>query len=492
MILSVIIPVYNKAPYLERCFDSLIDKEAQIIIVDDGSTDGSAEVCDEYGDEYGWEVYHIKHGGVSVARNLGLSKAKGQYVTFLDADDCYTEDAIEVMNKIARHGFNIYQFNHFRHHETGTVSDYIVKGHKDLNHIPRRWPMVWNKMYKRSFLVKHRIQFKKGVQFGEDELFSARCILANGGLYQAPQTLIEHYFDDKKSLCRGELSLARLENLLKEMESLAKKQKDPVKAEWLRHKISVHEHSALYRQFGYKKTNDGKYDVVYVVKNAMYDEELRYSLRSLEENWQYRDVWFYGGKPKGLNPDHHVKINQNQPRKWENVRAMLREACNNPDLSDDFWLFNDDFFVLKPQSENMPAFYTGELKDRIAKVKKKHGGEHTEWTRNLEHLIGTLEGAGKGTLDYALHLPMKYNKKKLAEVLDLFPDEPMVRALYGNYWQVGGVVKGDVKIAIQNSSKIQEIATKWSFVSTSDESFESGNIGVWIRSRFDKPSRFEV
>lgn len=491
MILSVIVPVYNKAPYLERCFDSLIDKEAQIIIVDDGSTDGSAEVCDEYGDEYGWEVYHIEHGGVSVARNLGLSKAKGQYITFLDADDCYTEDAIEIMNKIARHEYNILQFNHFRHHEAGVVSDYVHKGHKDLTTVPRRWQMVWNKMYKRSFLVKHRIQFKKGMQFGEDELFNVRCILANGGLYQAPQTLIHHYFDDKKSLCRGELSVERLKRVIDELEALAKKQKEPAKAEWIRNKIATHEHSELYRRYGYHKKSEGKHDVVYVVKNAMYDEELRYSLRSLEENWPYRDVWFYGGKPKGLRPDHYVKINQNQPSKWENVRAMLREACTNPLISEDFWLFNDDFYVLKPQRGDIPPLYTGTLKDRIARVEARHGGESTEWTRNLKHLIGTLKGAGRGTLDYALHVPILYNKKKLLEVLDKFPDEPMVRALYGNYWKIGGVVSGDVKIAIQHTTKLQSIADKWVFLSTSDESFNNGNVGVWIRNRFNKKSRFE-
>ena len=104
---SLIIPVYNEAPFLKRCLDSVAnqtDKSAQIIIVDDGSTDGSAEICDEY-KKCGFEVYHKKNGGVSSARNFGLKKATGEYVTFLDADDVLLPNALQVMAAVSKSGF---------------------------------------------------------------------------------------------------------------------------------------------------------------------------------------------------------------------------------------------------------------------------------------------------------------------------------------------------------------------------------------------------
>ena len=88
---SVIVPVYNVKPYLERCIDSLISqslKEIEIILVDDGSTDGSAAICDDYArrDER-IVVIHKQNGGVSSARNVGIDFAKGDYIMFVDSDD---------------------------------------------------------------------------------------------------------------------------------------------------------------------------------------------------------------------------------------------------------------------------------------------------------------------------------------------------------------------------------------------------------------------
>ena len=113
MKISLIIPVYNKAPFLRRCFESIkaqnID-DTQIIVVDDGSTDGSDTICDEYG----FEVYHTENHGVSEARNFGINKAKGDYIAFLDADDVLLPGAIGAMKSLAERGFNICQFGHQR------------------------------------------------------------------------------------------------------------------------------------------------------------------------------------------------------------------------------------------------------------------------------------------------------------------------------------------------------------------------------------------
>lgn len=494
MILSVIIPVYNKAPFLRRCLDSVakqITDDVQVIVIDDGSTDGSAAICDDY-KKYGMEIYHFPNGGVSAARNSGLALARGEYVTFLDADDAYTDDALDVMTRISRHGFNIIQFGQYRHHAINTLKDHIVNGTYSIDNLPRRWAMVWNKMYKKSFLEEHGLmRFIEGMQFGEDEVFNIRAILANDGLYYSPQTLIRHYFDDKKSLCRGELNLERLTGLVSTIKEMAKNEKDPVKARWLRNKARQHENSALFKRFGYQYKPSGKWDIVYFLKNAPVNEELRYSLRSVEENWEYNRVWFYGGCPDGIRPDYHVSPPQDKPSKWENVRSMILKACKNDQITENFWLFNDDFFILRPISEDMKQHYNGTLERQIERVELKHGGNMTDYTLRLRHLVETLDNAGKPTLNYSVHKPILINRKKAIEVLEKFPDEPMFRALYGNYWNIGGEDSSDNKVMVQYFD-LAKVKDRWSFLSTHDMSFQYGNIGKWIREKFPNPSRFEM
>ena len=100
-LVSVVVPVYNVRPYLERCISSLIKQtytNIQIIIVDDGSDDGSSELCDEIkARDNRIEIIHQKNGGLSAARNTGLKYIKGEYIFFLDSDDYISTDAIEKM-----------------------------------------------------------------------------------------------------------------------------------------------------------------------------------------------------------------------------------------------------------------------------------------------------------------------------------------------------------------------------------------------------------
>lgn len=89
--ISVIVPVYNVKPYLQKCVDSIRNQTYQnleIILVDDGSTDGSGEMCDEYANKDSRVIaLHQKNAGQGAARNLGLDTAHGEWVGFVDADD---------------------------------------------------------------------------------------------------------------------------------------------------------------------------------------------------------------------------------------------------------------------------------------------------------------------------------------------------------------------------------------------------------------------
>lgn len=92
------------------------------------------------------------------------------------------------------------------------------------------------------------------------------------------------------------------------------------------------------------------YDIVYFVKETPTNDELTYSVRSLV-NFPHNEVWFYGGCPSNLKPDHHVHVKQDQPTKWANIFKMFKMACLNNEITKNFWLFNDDFFVMKKSKE---------------------------------------------------------------------------------------------------------------------------------------------
>ena len=230
-----------------------------------------------------------------------------------------------------------------------------------------------------------------------------------------------------------------------------------------------------------------KHDVVYFVKECSADEELRFSLRSICENFPFRKVWFYGGRPSYLQPDEWVHVVQNQRTKWMRTTAMIQLICRNPEVTDDWWLFNDDFFVLQ-KTDGIPAPYYGDIYRHIVRIEARHGNNSTAYTRELRRLATALEQKGCTTRNYALHMPILINKKKALATLKAFPDCPMFRSLYGNFNDIGGTEIRDCKIA--GLERLPEEGSL--FMSTNDDSFASGAAGRFIRERFTEPCKYEL
>ncbi|MCS2957907.1 glycosyltransferase [Bacteroides salyersiae] len=96
---SIIIPVYKVEQYLPECIDSIIKQtftNFELLLIDDGSPDRSAEICDAYAlKDNRIHVFHEKNGGVSFARNIGLDNAQGKWITFIDSDDWVEKDYLE-------------------------------------------------------------------------------------------------------------------------------------------------------------------------------------------------------------------------------------------------------------------------------------------------------------------------------------------------------------------------------------------------------------
>ena len=101
---SIIVPVYNCARYLPACLNSLVAQtyhNIEILLVDDGSQDGSAEICDKFAEKYPViQVLHQKNEGPGAARNTGLKKMSSQYCTYVDADDYVSKDYVETMMRL--------------------------------------------------------------------------------------------------------------------------------------------------------------------------------------------------------------------------------------------------------------------------------------------------------------------------------------------------------------------------------------------------------
>ena len=106
MLISVIIPVYNVEDYLHYAIESLEKqtyKNFEIILVNDGSTDNSGKLCDEYSEKYSnVRVFHKENGGLSDARNFGVQKAKGEFITFLDPDDYLEAYSLELLASVQK------------------------------------------------------------------------------------------------------------------------------------------------------------------------------------------------------------------------------------------------------------------------------------------------------------------------------------------------------------------------------------------------------
>lgn len=229
-----------------------------------------------------------------------------------------------------------------------------------------------------------------------------------------------------------------------------------------------------------------KHDIVYFLREGK-NRELIYSLRSVEKNFPYKRICFYGGKPDGITPDRYTQIKQDQPTKWQNVQKMMAIACQDDELTPDIWLFNDDFFVMQKITKPV-NYYDGTLQARINQIEKVVFGSRTVYSRQLRQLLKHLKSKDPDhtPLNYATHTPMLINRAKMLAVIEKNPDQPMIRALYGNLERVPAINHPDVKFAqIRQPYPIKEYA------STTDESFRTEHIGEIIRKAFPNKSRFE-
>lgn len=180
-IVSVILPVYNAEEYLEQCLDSVIGQtltDIEILCVDDGSTDNSLKILREYEKKDSRiRVISQKNAGAGAARNTGLCQAQGEYLSFLDSDDFFEPNMLELAYQSAeKYNTDFVVFNSDQYHmdkqefvsvpwvlRMRDIPPYMPFSHRQLtdNVFKTFVGWAWDKMYRRSFIMEHNLRFQE-------------------------------------------------------------------------------------------------------------------------------------------------------------------------------------------------------------------------------------------------------------------------------------------------------------------------------------------
>ncbi|MCI6847610.1 MAG: glycosyltransferase [Erysipelotrichaceae bacterium] len=171
--LSVIVPVYNVEKYINKCLDSLINqtlKDIEFIFVNDGSLDNSVKIIKEYQKkDKRIKLFNKKNGGQASARNLGLKKANGEYIAFLDSDDYVKEDMYEILyNRAKKDNLDIVICNYYLVYPEKIIENRLSITN-DMEKIisPREYivlsPSPWNKIIRHEYLTKQNFMFPEGI-----------------------------------------------------------------------------------------------------------------------------------------------------------------------------------------------------------------------------------------------------------------------------------------------------------------------------------------
>ena len=184
-LVSIIIPAYNAENYIENCVNGILNEsfsDFEIIIVDDGSKDSTPALCDKLAKKDSRvKVIHKPNGGVSEARNTGIDAAKGQYISFVDADDRVTENHLESLVSTMRgNGADMVSASYIMEKSMGRTHDFIYADKvfdketikNELLEIFREMDNApWGKLFRADIIREHNVRFPKNVPYAEDSYF---------------------------------------------------------------------------------------------------------------------------------------------------------------------------------------------------------------------------------------------------------------------------------------------------------------------------------
>ena len=221
---SIIVPVYNAEHTIPRCIESILNQEYsdfELLLVNDGSTDGSGAVCNAYAArDARIRVIHKENTGVSDTRNTALDQARGTYLQFLDSDDWITPDATSSLVRAAESAqcdlvvSDFYRVVGERVSQKGDIDDDGVMtreeyaAHMMENPADFYYGVLWNKLYRRSIVEAHHLRMDPEISWCEDFMFNLEYI-RYAETFRALQVPIYYYVKTKGSLANQSLTISK-------------------------------------------------------------------------------------------------------------------------------------------------------------------------------------------------------------------------------------------------------------------------------------------
>lgn len=233
MKISVIIPVYNSSTYLRKCLDSVVNqtlKDIEIIVINDGSTDDSKNIIEEYLCKYKNIIFiDQENKGIGKTRNIGIKKATGEYITFVDSDDYIKENMLEEYYKYAKkHNFDLVIGSYIKKINNKEI---IFENNKFKTGNVKTTPQIlylieygpWAKLYKRETLINNNIYFDEKRKY-EDMPFVSKALLKSKLIGQITEPYYYYIIHNNSETTTMDKRVFDILDILKEIKDYYKRE----------------------------------------------------------------------------------------------------------------------------------------------------------------------------------------------------------------------------------------------------------------------------
>jgi glycosyltransferase involved in cell wall biosynthesis len=451
VIVSVIIPCYKQAHFLRDAINSVkcqTFKAWEIIVVNDGSPDNTTETANLLG----VRCIEKKNGGLSSARNAGIKAAKGEFILPLDADDKihpeFLEKTMTMMDEVDVVGTWFKTFgNSNREHQR-----YVTN--VDSNYLRSQNPVTCCSLFRKS-MWKDIGGYDEKMNDGYEDWDFWLSAAEHGYKIQILPEYLFYYRKHSVSMLRDAQS--KHDQILEHMKTKRSVTKSLI-------------------------------DVVIPVGTGSVNSnnELRFCLRSIEKNLRgYRNIWIVGFMPKWLKNLKHITFKEYHP-KANNIHDKIKAACEHPEVSDEFIMFNDDYFLTSEvQAVIYPNYYS---RQALADVM---GRKRSDPYRRL--VVDTINETRM--IDYYdIHVPLRIKK---SEFLSMpynrnYEGGILVKSSYAKHAQVQGIDRLDP--IIRNKATRDEIENMEIFtdvISIHDEAINQEFID-WVQERYPHKCSYEA
>ena len=288
-LISIIVPIYNSERFLPRCIESVLNQsfsDFELLLIDDGSTDGSGEICDVFSEkDRRIHVFHKENGGVSSARNLGLEQATGEWIYFVDSDDEVLTNGLQTLVDSISDDGDIVMGGFVEEDENGncisvdkrvvlslTKRQSIITLYGGNGSFYHYCGYLWMRLLRRSVIQDYNLRFDTAISIKEDTLFLMQYICKSNGITRQTTAPVYKYYR------RSDSAMGRVE-----------KSYDPKYVDSFYALVKMkHEVEALYPFYSTpvfiaKQAIYGRYDSILSMMSAswVHDDELKKNLYSV-------------------------------------------------------------------------------------------------------------------------------------------------------------------------------------------------------------------